>query len=166
MLRTEEYVRGVVASGIPLLGICFGHQLMAQALGGLVARNPRGRELGTVMLEKLPDADEDALFSGLPRSFAVNTSHVDTVVRPPDSARVLARTDRERVAAFGLGGDGQLAWGVQFHPEFDGEVVRGYVRARSPTMAKEGLDPERALESAADAPHGREILRKFLRTVF
>src|SRR5258708_13823868 len=48
MLRAEAYIRDVVRAETPLLGICFGHQLMAQALGGEVKKNPRGREIGTV----------------------------------------------------------------------------------------------------------------------
>jgi len=160
MLRTEEYVRAGVSAGVPVLGICFGHQLVAQALGGLVTKNPLGRELGTVDLEVEVHADPDALFAGLPRSFAVNASHVDSVTRLPEGTRVLAKTALEPVAAYALG---SATWGVQFHPEFDGDVVRGYVRVRSELMRAEGLAPERALESAKDTPHGQEVLRRFVR---
>jgi GMP synthase (glutamine-hydrolysing) len=160
MLRTEEYLRAGVAAKVPVLGICFGHQLLAQALGGSVARSPLGREIGTQTLEKHPEAEGDALFGNLPGSFTVNTSHVDSVVRLPEGARVLAKTAIETNAAYSIG---DCAWGVQFHPEFDGDIVRGYVRVRSELMVAEGLQPERALESAADTPHGREVLRNFVR---
>jgi GMP synthase (glutamine-hydrolysing) len=163
MLRTEEYLRSLVGAGVPVLGICFGHQILAQALGGLVAKSPRGRELGTVTLDRHSPAEaEEAMFAGLPASFLVNASHVDSVVRLPEGARVLAKTDLEPVAAFAVGSS---AWGVQFHPEFDGDVVRGYVRARSKVMQKEGLVPDRVLASAADAPQGREVLRNFIRSL-
>jgi GMP synthase (glutamine-hydrolysing) len=162
MQRTEEFVRAVVAEEVPLFGICFGHQLVAQALGGLVARNPRGRELGTVLFEKGNAADGEAMLSGLPASFEVNASHVDSVVRLPDGARVLGTTALERVSAYAVG---RTTWGVQFHPEFDGDVVRGYVRARSEAMRREGLEPEKALASATDAPYGREVLRRFFAAV-
>ena len=160
MLRAEAHLRAGVEAGVPLLGICFGHQLLAQALGGLVERSSRGRELGTVTLDREPSIDEDALFAGLPPSFAVNASHVDAVVRLPAGARVLARTALEPVSAFAVG---PSAWGVQFHPEFDGDVVRGYVRVRAGLMQAEGLDPARAIETATDTPHGRELLRNFVR---
>ena len=52
MLRAEELLRQIVAARTPFLGICFGHQMMAQALGGEVRSNPRGREIGTVRLER------------------------------------------------------------------------------------------------------------------
>ena len=63
MVRAESYVREVVSAERPLLGICFGHQLMAQALGGEVGKNPRGREIGTVEVTRCED---DPLFDGLP----------------------------------------------------------------------------------------------------
>src|SRR4029079_6289460 len=47
MLRAEAWLREVVAARTPTFGICFGHQLLAQALGGEVQKNPRGREMGT-----------------------------------------------------------------------------------------------------------------------
>jgi GMP synthase (glutamine-hydrolysing) len=162
MLRAEEYVREIVAAKVPLLGICFGHQLMGQALGGLVAKNPRGRELGSVLFESSADAHEEPLLRGLPPEFTVNASHVDSVVRLPDGARVLGKTAKEPLSAFAVR---PCAWGVQFHPEFDGDVVRGYVKARATAMRSEGLSPDAALERAADAPHGREVLRNFLRTI-
>jgi GMP synthase (glutamine-hydrolysing) len=160
MLRAEEYVRAIVAAEVPLLGICFGHQLIGQALDGHVAKNPRGRELGTVAVERGAATDGEALFLGLPRVFDANASHVDSVVRLPRDARILASSALEPNAAFAVG---DHAWGVQFHPEFDADIVRGYVRARADRMREEGLDPEAALSRATDALHGREVLRNFVR---
>ncbi len=160
MLRAEAYLRAAVAAGAPVLGICFGHQLLAQALGGNVTRNPRGRELGTVTLHRHDGARVEPLFHGLPAAFAVNASHVDTVDRLPPNAMPLASTTLEPNAAFVVG---ERAYGVQFHPEFDGDIVRGYVRARSQPMRDEGLDPDHALSTAADTPHGRAVLANFVR---
>src|SRR5450432_2944748 len=87
MLRAEAYIRDVIRAETPLLGICFGHQLMAQALGGDVKRNPRGREIGTVEVTRYLD---DPLFDGLPHELHVNSSHVDTVVSLPPGATVIA----------------------------------------------------------------------------
>jgi GMP synthase (glutamine-hydrolysing) len=159
MLRTEELLRDVVAAGTPLLGICFGHQMLAQALGGEVAKNPRGREIGTVRVARLGD---DPLFAGLPDAFDVNATHVDTVVKPPPGAEVLATTALDAVAAFRVGASVRA---VQFHPEFDADVMRGYLRARANLVREEGGDPEALVACVQDGAPGRDILRNFARWV-
>jgi GMP synthase (glutamine-hydrolysing) len=61
-------------------------------------------------------------------------------------------------AAFRLG---DRAWGIQFHPEFDADIMRGYIRGRSGLIAEEGGDPV-ALEAACrDSAHGRALLARF-----
>src|SRR5262249_54178961 len=136
MLRAEAYIREIAAAETPLLGICFGHQLMAQALGGEVQKNPRGREMGTV---ELSVADDDPLFDGLPRSIPVNATHVDSAVTLPPGARVLARTALEDHAVVAFG---PAARGVQLHPEIDGAVMRGYIGVRRPILLEEGFDAD------------------------
>lgn len=121
MLRTEAYLAEAVRAGHPVLGICFGHQLLGQALGGSVERNPRGRELGTVRLTVL--VDDPLLERGIEPAL-VHATHRDSVTRLPPSARLLATTELEPHAAVRFG---ERAWGVQFHPEFDERVLRDYV---------------------------------------
>jgi GMP synthase (glutamine-hydrolysing) len=157
MLRAEEYVRAVARVGTPLFGICFGHQLTAQALGGDVRPNPRGREIGTVELQALAD---DPLFDGRPPAFHVNASHVDTAAVLPEGARVLAATALEPHAVVAFT---ERVRGVQFHPEIDGPVMRGYVEARRVRLVEEGIDPEPLVAGAGDTPHGEELLRNFVR---
>ena len=65
MLRSEDLIRRIVAAGTPLFGICFGHQMVAQALGGRVAKNPRGREIGTVEVRVLPHTPRDPILDSL-----------------------------------------------------------------------------------------------------
>ncbi len=159
MLETGEFLARAVRGGKPLLGICFGHQLLGQALGGRVDKNPRGREIGTTALEVLED---DPLFSE-ERPFLANQTHVDSVQELPPGARVLARTPLDDHSAVRYG---ERAWGVQFHPEFDADVMRGYVGARSNLLRREGLDPEELSSRAADAEStAGEILRRFVRLV-
>lgn len=157
MLRTEELIRAVVRAKVPLLGICFGHQIIAEALGGKVARNPRGREIGTVEVRVLAD---DPIVAGLPRTFQVNTTHEDTVTTLPPGARVLAETDLEPYAIFAVG---DLTRCVQFHPEIDGAIMRGYIDARRGDMLAEGLDAAAIGAAVADTPDGAETLRNFVR---
>lgn len=159
MLSTEAYLRRAVAGGTPVLGICFGHQMLAQALGGDVQKNPLGREMGTVDLELTGD---DPLFDVPERPLQVNMSHSDSVVRLPVGVRVLARTALEPHAALRFA---KRVWSVQFHPEFDRSVLRQYIDARRDILAGEGLDPDAMLSSAGDAPFGAAVLRRFLSMV-
>lgn len=162
MLRTEALVRDIADAGSPLFGICFGHQLVGQALGGLVAKNPRGREIGTQTVRVLPHSPLDPILDGLPGEFRANHTHVDSVVKLPPGARVLAETDLEPHAAFSIGDKVKC---VQFHPEIDGDAMRGYVEARAHLIDAEGLDARAILERVADAPEGASTLRSFVRRV-
>jgi GMP synthase (glutamine-hydrolysing) len=155
MLRTEDYLRHAVRRKVPVFGICFGHQMLAQALGGKVDRNPLGREIGTVELECI---ESDALLAGETQGFAVNMTHVDTVIDLPSGARLLARTALDRHAAVRFS---PSVWGVQFHPEIDGGVLSEYVNARRAPLLSEGLDPDQILGRARDTPAGAGVLRRF-----
>ena len=156
--RTAVWLREVVAVGTPLLGICYGHQLLAHALGGRVAANPLGREIGTVEIEVRPQARRDALFGELPDRLTMQATHLEAVLELPPDARLLAGTRGDPHQAFSVG---SRAWGVQFHPEFDAQVMRAYLEARSEQLRREGLDAEALLALVRDAPHGRALLRRF-----
>jgi len=162
MLRSEELVRRIVEIGTPLFGICFGHQMVGQALGGRVAKNPRGREIGTVDVRVLAHTRRDPIFDGIGERFRANHTHVDSVVELPPGARLLAETDLEPNAAFAIG---EAVKCVQFHPEIDGDAMRGYVEARAHLIEGEGGDPRAILERISDAPQGASTLRSFVRLV-
>jgi GMP synthase (glutamine-hydrolysing) len=162
MLRSEELIRRIAEAETPFLGICFGHQMVGQALGGRVAKNPRGREIGTVDVRVLSHVPRDPLLDGLPDHFRANHTHVDSVVDLPPGARRIAETDLEPNAAFVIG---RAIKCVQFHPEFDGDAMRGYIEARAELIAAEGGDPATLAARARDAPEGAGTLRSFLRFV-
>ena len=162
MLRAEELVRGIAEVGTPLFGICFGHQMVGQALGGRVAKNPRGREIGTVDVRVLAHTPRDPIFDGIGERFRANHTHVDSVVELPPGARLLAQTDLELNAAFSIG---ETVKCVQFHPEIDGDAMRGYVEARAHLIEGEGGDARAILERVTDASDGASTLRSFVRLV-
>ena len=141
-----------------MLGICYGHQLLAHALGGRVAPNPRGREIGSVEVETLPAAREDPLLCGLPERFIAQATHVESVVELPVPATLLARSRGDPHQAFRVGA---LAWGVQFHPEFDTDVIRGYLEARREILRREGRDPEALLAEVRESAGAGSLLRRF-----
>jgi GMP synthase (glutamine-hydrolysing) len=162
MLRAEALVRALADAGTPLFGICFGHQMVAQALGGRVAKNPRGREIGTVDVRVVAHGPRDPILDGVGDRFHANHSHVDSVVEIPPGARALAETDLENHAAFSVGDRVKC---VQFHPEFDGDAMRGYVEGRAHLIDGEGGDARAVLARVSDAPEAASTLRSFVRLV-
>ena len=157
---TAAWLRGAAHAGVPVFGICYGHQLLGHALGGEVGDNPNGRKMGTVAVDLLPAAVDDPLFAGLPGRFLAQATHQQSVLRVPEGATVLARSDHDECHAFRWG---EAAWGVQFHPEFGTVHMRGYVRARADALARDGFDPERIAAEVAAAPQARNVLRRFVR---
>lgn len=147
----------------PFLGVCFGHQLLARSLGGTVTRNPRGREMGTIEVCLHEAGVSDPLFHGFPRSFRAQATHRDSVVAPPPGARVLAWSALDDCQAFAFGA---RAWGVQFHPEFSGSVLRAYVRSRRDELAREGFDPDGLHDSIDEVTRGSAVLENFAALAF
>jgi len=156
--RTGEWLACAVGQGTPVLGICYGHQLLAHALGGEVGRNPRGREIGTVEVRRLAPARSDPLLGFWGAAEPAHVTHVESVLALPDGAVHLAESDLDPVQAFRVG---ERAWGVQFHPEFDADTVRAYLSARTEKVRAEGLDPETLHAGIRETPAAARILRRF-----
>lgn len=157
--RSAAWLRDAAHAGMPLLGICYGHQLLAHALGGEVGDHPQGREMGTIGLQLHPQAGDDPLFGGLPERFDAQATHLQTVLRAPDGATVLARSLHDACHAFRWG---DRAWGVQFHPEFSATHMHGYVQARKVALQREGHCPKTIAGNIAATPHARRVLRRFV----
>lgn len=156
MPRLEAWLRGAVEAELPLLGVCFGHQILASALGGEVRKNPYGRAIGSRSVRRVAD---DPLLKGIPDTFSVNVSHRDHVAVPPPGATRLITADHDDLHAFAAG---RFARAVQFHPEFHDRIVRGYIEERRELLRGEGLDPEALHRDVVDAPHARRVLRNFV----
>ncbi|MDQ1086196.1 glutamine-hydrolyzing GMP synthase [Siphonobacter sp. SORGH_AS_1065] len=98
---------------LPLLGVCYGAQLLAQSLGGEVAPS-KIREYGRAMLHS-DDQNRSILLQNLTPESQVWMSHGDTIVTIPDNFKIIGSTESVRVAAFQI--DGEETYGIQFHPE-------------------------------------------------
>ena len=88
----------------------------------------------------------------------VHVSHAQSVLRLPKNAVRLATNARDINQAFRVGAN---AWGVQFHPEFDAEIVRAYIEHCRSRLIAEGQDPDSLMREAADTESGTEILTRF-----
>ena len=132
----EEFIRKAYAASVPMVGICFGHQIIAQALGGKVERFEKGWSVGPT----------DYDFGG--ETLTLNAWHRDQVTVRPDDAQVLACNDFCENAALVYG---KRAFTVQAHPEFKDEFVDGLMKTRG-----KGLVPD-DLMAKAGARLGTEI---------
>lgn len=158
--RTAGWIRDAMDMELPLFGVCYGHQLMAHALGGRVDYLPGGREIGTQSIEMLPQHADDALLSALPSAFRAQTTHEQSVLEPPAGSVVLARSARDPHHLLRYGAK---AISTQFHPEFNADVMRAYIRRKHGDMQREGADPVHTFKSVAATPIARRLLRSFAR---
>jgi GMP synthase (glutamine-hydrolysing) len=160
----SEYLAGwlarAVAQSVPVFGICYGHQLLAHALGGTVGEHPAGGEFGTVAVRLLPGAEDDALLSGLPAVFPAQVFHRQSVLRLPRGARPLAASSREPHQAVRFA---PRAWGVQFHPEFDDAIAAAYLDFDGERLVQEGFDPAALRAGLGRTPVAATLLQRFRR---
>lgn len=157
-LGLERWLPSLLAAQIPLLGICYGHQLLARAAGGEVGYHPLGKEIGTVAVQGLAAADQDPLFQSLPRRFRAHATHAQTVLRLPQAAIPLAGNSFEPNHAFRLGA---CAWGVQFHPEYSAAIMRGYIQAQAQSLEAAGKDVAGLLAAVVETPEAAAVLKNF-----
>ncbi len=160
--RIAAWIRGIIAEEIPLLGICYGHQLLAYAVGGEIGYHPQGREIGTVTVRRHATACSDPLFQDMPEAFRAHVSHSQSVIKLPPNATLLASNDFEPHHAMRIG---QSAWGLQFHPEFSVPVMRSYIDHMTESLISEGMNPERLRNTLQETPISRSLLHRFIRIV-
>ncbi len=149
-VKVLDWLRAVPQSGTPVLGICFGHQLIGKAFGGDVADHPFGGEHGTHRIRTAPGAVSDPLFSALPAEFPAHESHSQSVLQLPPNAKLLAGSANDPHQAFVVHGK---IWGVQFHPEFSESAMELYL---------EKAEHGRINPVVAATPEATQIINRFL----
>jgi GMP synthase-like glutamine amidotransferase len=145
-------------AGVPTVGICFGHQALAHALGGKVAMAAGGWGIGIHQAEMtapskwmLPERQQ----------FGIAYSHKDQVTDLPDGATIIAATDHCPIAAFTLG---DHVLGIQGHPEFTAEFAADVYQSRLGVYPDEVLDDAmRSLENGIDSSDVAAWMLGFLR---
>jgi GMP synthase (glutamine-hydrolysing) len=150
--RLKTWVAGAVEAGVPALGVCYGHQLLASVLGGRVEAMGE-YELGYRTVERV---GESRLLAGIDDEFTVFTSHSDRVAAPPPGATVLARNDYG-VHAFRK----DRAFAVQFHPEYDMATAASVTRGKDDQLSDARI--REVLEGITTENHeaAREVTRLF-----
>lgn len=141
----KDLLRGAVADAVPVLAVCLGAQLLAEATGGRVAPGSEGPELGARLVARRDAAAGDPLFSQVPFTPPVLQWHWDAVTDLPPGAVVLAGSTRYPHQAFRVG---ERAWGLQFHVEATAEMVQDWLRTDLDAVHEAGLDPDRLLTAA------------------
>jgi GMP synthase-like glutamine amidotransferase len=122
--RLETFIRDAIAQKVPLVGICFGHQIIAQAMGGTVGRFPGGWSVGPT----------DYDFGG--EKITLNAWHRDQVTRRPEAARILGGNDFCENAALVYG---DTALTIQAHPEFRDDFIDGLMTTRGKGVVPDPL---------------------------
>jgi GMP synthase-like glutamine amidotransferase len=151
----------------PFLGLCLGHQLLADALGGTCGPQ-RPPEIGLLDIELTPEGRTDPIFSGMPQVQKCLQWHSVRVAEPPQGSIVLAGSETCRVQAMRVG---QHAWSMQYHVEIEPETVENwgavpaYKQALESTLGPEALsklkaDAETSMASCTE--NARRMYRNFM----
>lgn len=160
MIETAEELLRIGERGTPVLGVCFGHQMLGRAAGSQIVQNPKGREIGTVRVQLTPEGRKDPLFRGwAPDDGAVEVqaTHVDSVAEVPKGATLLASNEKCATQAFRFS---DAVASVQFHPELDADTLRALIDSRASAIHAEGLSPDRLRGEVRDTA-GARLLRAF-----
>lgn len=153
------FIRRLNESQKRFVGICFGHQMLAHAMGGEVAKSSQGWGVGVLPVQIL---SQEAWMAPPRREVRIHHMHQDQVQRLPPGAVVLGRSAHCEVGMFRVG---QTMLGIEGHPEFTAQFAEALIRARAKSIGAERADA--ALESVGQPSDGALVGRwisAFLRT--
>jgi GMP synthase-like glutamine amidotransferase len=161
MDQLRDFIRGAFAAKTPMVGVCFGHQVIADAMGGDVRKSEKGWGVGRHVYEVL---GAPAWMAGAGATMALSVSHQDQVITPPMGAVTLARSAHTEHAM--LAYEGAPVMSLQGHPEFSDEFVAAlYSARRGKSLSERQVDGAIAsLGSHVDRELVGQWMVRFLRT--
>ncbi len=135
-----ELARSVFKSKTPMFGSCWGLQVATVAAGGTVHKNPRGREIGFGRRIRVTEkGTTHPLYEEKPQVFDALTVHLDEVESLPPKADILAMNEHSGVQAAEIHYEGGVAWGVQYHPEYDFKDISSILKRLNGGLVNEGF---------------------------
>lgn len=158
METTAVWLKEAAMQNVPILGICFGHQLLAQALGGAVSDNRGGPAYGITKVNLGKSALNDPLCMSLPETFPAYASHSQSVLRIPEKARILAADSSGMPYIIHFE---QRTWGVQFHPEFDEVIMQAYIADQIKNGIALSKGPKSRKSNSDDMSIAASVLKRF-----
>lgn len=146
MTRLQEFLRDIVGSGLPVFGVCFGHQILAAALGGTVVKSDKGWGIGVHEYK----VDAPAWAENAPEAIRLNAFHQDQVVTLPEGAKVWASSEFCPYAGLQYG---ENAASIQPHPEFARPYEEALLQSRRGDIIPEdvAVPAEKSLEMPIDS---------------
>ena len=154
--RIEELIpffKEIIKRDFPTLAICFGHQLIAQLLGGEARSDPEQSETGTFKVHLTNKGKSSRLFKNIPDEFFVVLGHKDSVTKLPKNAELLAFSDRCKVQAYKFGNN---FYAVQFHPELDKDGL--YFRISLYPEYMKGKTKDDVMKDFVEIPNAIKII--------
>jgi GMP synthase (glutamine-hydrolysing) len=161
-LELEKYIQKISSKNIPLLGICYGHQLIAKALGGKSGFNKKGLEIGRVKIKCSKKSLHDPLFKNLPKIFYAYETHYQSAIKLPTRAIILASNMKDTHQAVRFT---KYIWGVQFHPEFDENIMKEYIINQKDALSKNCFSVDNLLKNTKNCNMSHKILSNFMNIV-
>lgn len=157
--RTAVWLRRAAVQGLPMFGVCYGHQLLSHAFGGKVGFNPAGRVAGTMNVKKHAIAADEHLLHEAPDSFPAHMLHSQVVLEPPPGATVLASSPMDPHHMLRLAPN---IFSAQFHPEFSPDFVKAHLAYYTEVYGKCGIDTAAMCAQVSETPQSAALLRRFL----
>lgn len=156
IMKIKPLIKKAINNDMPMLNICFGHQLVAHFLSGVIKADSKQAETGTYKVFLNNNGKSCPIFKGIPKSFFATLGHKDSVMKLPNEAKLLAQSDRCGIQSYQIKNN---IFCVQFHPELNKDGMK-YRLKLFPSYAKEG-NVDKILNKYKETPFATKLVKNF-----